>query len=347
MADLPSFCLVSCQTKPLAVAVENVAEVLELDSFVRISLCPPAIAGLCPYHGQVVPVAALSGDLAPPTEKVPQSRGSGKAVRESVLILQTEQGLWGLRVDRGGTIVIAARPSRHEPVMDADGSVTVGLIRHAGSDHALLDAAATWRALREMVVHGYVKIRETAGARPAVGRPEVENHPGDRVHQKNVLGLVHDLAATLDHPGGIDRPGRLRRRRSASVCTWLRLRGADWPSARPSGWWPDWRALWRGESSTRRLNALPRLPNNNSLDGLSAMDHGAFDVALQALYTLGDQARNLRNELDRSERTARMFWISIQGTASPSQADSPCGRAGMGLPAVLDQMRADGNRHPS
>ncbi len=162
MDTVPSFCLVRCESRPLAVAVENVAQVLELDKLVRISLCPPQIAGLCPYHRQVVPVAVFPRDPAPTMLEVQQSRPSGKADGESVLILQTDQGVWGLKIDRGGTIITAARPSRHDPVKEADGSVTVGLIRHGGTDHALLDASATWRGLRELVVNRYVQIRESA-----------------------------------------------------------------------------------------------------------------------------------------------------------------------------------------
>lgn len=164
MATVPSFCLVRCESRPLAVAVENVAEVLELDSLVRISLCPSVIAGLCPYHRQVVPVAALPGDSSPWMPEAPESRPSGKADRQSVLILQTEQGVWGLKIDQGGTIIAAASPSRHEPVKGDDGTVTVGVVRHGGTDHALLDAAATWRGLRDLVVNGYVQIRESAAA---------------------------------------------------------------------------------------------------------------------------------------------------------------------------------------
>jgi CheW-like domain len=162
MHTVPSFCLVRCDSRPLAVAVDNVAEVLELDSLVRISLCPPQIAGLCAYHRQVVPVAAPPGDPSTLMQESPETRPSGKACRESVLILQTDQGFWGLKIDPGGTTIVAARPSRHEPVEESDGTVTVGLIRHGGTDHALLDAAATWRGLREIVVNWYVQIRESA-----------------------------------------------------------------------------------------------------------------------------------------------------------------------------------------
>jgi len=164
MDTVPSFCLVRCESRPLAVAVENVAKVLELDSLVKISQCPPQIAGLCPYHRQVVPVATLPGSSSPAMPDAQPSRPSVKAAGESVLILQTDQGVWGLRIDQGGTIITAARPSRHEPVEETDGSVTVGLIRHGGTDHALLDASATWRGLRNLVVNWYVQIRESAAA---------------------------------------------------------------------------------------------------------------------------------------------------------------------------------------
>ena len=147
MAAIPSFCLMQCDSRPLAVAVENVAQVLELDGLVSLSLCPPQIAGLCPYHRQVVPVAALDGDRAAELPRAQKGRAAGKPTRETVLVLQSEQGIWGLRIDPGGTVITAARPSRHEPVRGADGAVTVGLIRHEGTDHALLDAAETWRGL--------------------------------------------------------------------------------------------------------------------------------------------------------------------------------------------------------
>jgi purine-binding chemotaxis protein CheW len=143
------------------VAIENVAQVLELDSLVRTALCPPGIVGLCPYHRQVVPVAALPGDQSAWKPDARENRASDKSVGETVLIMQTEYGAWGLRIDRGGTVITAASPSRHEPVQRADGTVTVGVVRHGGADHELLDAAATWRGLRDMVGNWYVQIRET------------------------------------------------------------------------------------------------------------------------------------------------------------------------------------------
>ena len=129
MAADGSFCLFHCESLPFAVAVANVAEIAEVDALVRIGLCPPRIAGLCPYHRQVVPVVTLGQDpsrTAPPTA---EQRNSGKAAREVVLIVQTGQGMWGILIDREGTSITTQRPSRHEPKDEGDGVVTAGADR--------------------------------------------------------------------------------------------------------------------------------------------------------------------------------------------------------------------------
>ena len=71
MAADGSFCLFHCESLPFAVAVANVAEIAEVDALVCIGLCPPRIAGLCPYHRQVVPVVTLGRGLIP--DKLPAS----------------------------------------------------------------------------------------------------------------------------------------------------------------------------------------------------------------------------------------------------------------------------------
>ena len=43
-----------------AAGLRDVAEILEVDALVRMSLCPPWIVGLCPYHREVVPVVSLT-----------------------------------------------------------------------------------------------------------------------------------------------------------------------------------------------------------------------------------------------------------------------------------------------
>jgi chemotaxis signal transduction protein len=164
MVDDPSFCLFHCESLPFAVAIEDVAEIVEMDVLVRISLCPPRIAGLCPYHRQVVPVVALGKDSCRTEPPTPEKRISGKGSRKAVLILQTDEGIWGIHIDRNGTVITPVRPSRHEPRSGEDGIVTVGLIPHGEADHALLDAGSTWRGLRELVVNWYARINESAAS---------------------------------------------------------------------------------------------------------------------------------------------------------------------------------------
>jgi len=161
MAADGSFCLFHCGSLPFALPVANVAEIAEVDALVRISLCPPRIAGLYPYHRQVVPVVTLGQDPARGTTPATEQRNSGKAAREVVLIVQTGQGMWGILIDRGGTSLSTQRPSRHEPKDEGDGVVTAGRIDHQGVDHSLLDAEATWRGLRTLVVNWYALFNES------------------------------------------------------------------------------------------------------------------------------------------------------------------------------------------
>ena len=58
---------------------------------------------------------------------------------------------------------MAASPSHHEPLEGPDGTVTIGVVRHGGGDHELLDASATWQRLRVMVVNWYVQLRPIGG----------------------------------------------------------------------------------------------------------------------------------------------------------------------------------------
>lgn len=159
-----SFCLFRCETLPLAVPVANVAEVVPIDAIVRIGLCPPWIAGLCPYHREVVPVVALDPARQPAEAAQAEKRPPSKDTRDAVLILETEQGLWGLRIDRDRTAIALERPTWHEPRQGEDGVVTAGLVHHCGIEHALLDTEATWRGLRESIVHWYARIDESAAA---------------------------------------------------------------------------------------------------------------------------------------------------------------------------------------
>ncbi len=173
MAAEGSFCLFRCGSLPFAVAVAHVAEIAEVDALVRIGLCPPRIAGLCPYHRQVVPVVTLGQDPSRSAAPAAEPRKSGKAAREVVLIVQTGQGIWGILIDREGTSITTQRPSRHEPKDEGDGVVTAGRIDHEGVVHSLLDAEATWRGLRALVVNWYALFNESSAPPGSIGRAAV------------------------------------------------------------------------------------------------------------------------------------------------------------------------------
>jgi purine-binding chemotaxis protein CheW len=162
MAAEASFCLFMSDSLPLGVPVAVVAEIVEVDALVRISLCPDRIVGLCPYHRLVVPVVTLGAGGARSEASPAECKTKGKAAHEAVLILQTEHGLWGVLIDREGTVITTERPAACEPRILHDGIVTVGTIHHGNADHAMLDAEATWRGLREGVTNWFERINESA-----------------------------------------------------------------------------------------------------------------------------------------------------------------------------------------
>lgn len=169
MAADGSYCLFHSGSKPFAITLANVAEIAEVDALVRVGLCPPRIAGLCPLHRQVVPVVTLGLDLSRTVPLTPKQHNSAKGSKEIVLIVQAGQGMWGILIDREGTSITTQRPSRHEPKNEADGVVTEGRIDHQGVSHALLDAESTWRGLRTLVVNWYAHFNESiASPRPIV-----------------------------------------------------------------------------------------------------------------------------------------------------------------------------------
>jgi chemotaxis signal transduction protein len=173
MAADGSFCLFHCGSQPFAVALTSVAEIAEVEALVRVGLCPPRIAGLCPLHSQVVPVVSLGQDPTRRAPRTPAQRKSVKGSKEIVLIVQTGQGMWGILIDREGTSITTQRPSQHEPKDEGDGVVTEGRIDHQGVAHALLDAESTWRGLRALVVNWYAHFNESNATPRPIDRAAV------------------------------------------------------------------------------------------------------------------------------------------------------------------------------
>jgi chemotaxis signal transduction protein len=142
------WCLFKSDSRPFAVALEDVAEVVDVERLVRLSHSPPHILGLCSVRRDILPIVALT--LGPGgTERVVE-------VRPVAMILRTSQGTWGIRIDREGTVVTEGAPDDIPvPAQAADGPAIVGLLHRGDQAHAVIDAEQTWRNVRTSVEHWY------------------------------------------------------------------------------------------------------------------------------------------------------------------------------------------------
>jgi hypothetical protein len=143
-----AWCLVRIDTRPFAVALHAVAEIVEAEEFVGLALCSPRVLGLCAYRRDLLPVIAFS-DASSATP----GPAEGRPV---VMILRGEHGSWGIRIDRGGAIV-AEGPldDRGGATAGPGGAVVIGSITRGDTTHAAIDAEATWRNLRDAIERWY------------------------------------------------------------------------------------------------------------------------------------------------------------------------------------------------
>jgi purine-binding chemotaxis protein CheW len=158
MVPDPPVCLFRCHSLPFAVTVNAVAEIVETAALVRVGLCPDWIVGLCPYHLEVVPVVVLGTESHGTQPIEPKPSATGQTSQDAVLIMQTSQGMWGIVVDRDGTVITTERASRHEPRKGTRGVVTLGIVHHEETVYSLIDAEATWHGLRDEIVGWFARI---------------------------------------------------------------------------------------------------------------------------------------------------------------------------------------------
>jgi purine-binding chemotaxis protein CheW len=125
-----------------------VAEVVQADRLIRLAHCPPQILGLCTVRRDIVPVLSLNpgasgAELDPETPVV-------------VLVLRSDQGMWGVRIDREGTAVsdgVLSASFQGEPT--SGGAEVVGSVQRGDLAHAVIDPDRTWRNVRASVEAWY------------------------------------------------------------------------------------------------------------------------------------------------------------------------------------------------
>lgn len=134
------WCLFRAGGRPFAVALEAVAEVIEVDRLVPLPQSPPGVLGLCALRREVVPVVEPAG---------PGAAGDGRPGPCLVLILRTAQGVWGLRAAPGSVAVAEGRLD-DDGRREADGATPglLGTVRRDAVPHAAIDHEATWRGVR-------------------------------------------------------------------------------------------------------------------------------------------------------------------------------------------------------
>ena len=150
-AGLPpvqAWCLFQVRSRPHAVPLERVVEIVTVDHLARFPLGPRQLMGLFVLRRDVVPVLDLD-----PVPAGDPSYTEGKAV---VLVLQTEHGMWGVRIDREGTLLVQGAPEPDEAAdRGASSQGRRGRIANDGKHYVIIDPEASWSETRASVVAHY------------------------------------------------------------------------------------------------------------------------------------------------------------------------------------------------
>jgi purine-binding chemotaxis protein CheW len=156
------WCCFRSGSRSFAVDLKAVVEVIETEGLVRLPFSPSGILGLCAFRRDVIPVVRLASQ----PEAVPSPRG-----RIDVLILRTEQGFWGLCIDRSGTVVTEDF-LEEEPGLDPEASpgpaVLLGNLHRGEAVCSVIDPEATWQRIRAAVERDFrAPLAAHAGVSPA------------------------------------------------------------------------------------------------------------------------------------------------------------------------------------
>jgi purine-binding chemotaxis protein CheW len=126
------------------VALHTVAEVVEAEELVRLPLCSPRVLGLCTYRRDLIPVIGLLEN--------PATTESKREGRPLVLLLRSDHGIWGIQIDRGGTVVVEGPLDERDTRPLGSGAIVfIGSITRGESVSNVIDPEGTWRNIRGQI----------------------------------------------------------------------------------------------------------------------------------------------------------------------------------------------------
>ena len=156
------WCVFRSGSRAYAIGLAAVAEIIEADGLVRLPLSPSCVLGYCTFRRDVVPVVRLADGAS--------GADSEADARLTIMILRTEQGTWGVKIERGGAVVVEA-PLDDTTVLTAvpAGPAFLGAIRREGQIYPAIDPERTWRRFRDAVERGYAFLHDQSPTHPSRG----------------------------------------------------------------------------------------------------------------------------------------------------------------------------------
>src|SRR4051794_6008810 len=140
------WCLFRSGERHLAIGLESVAEVVEVERLVRLPTSPPRVIGLCALRREVIPVIGLNDPGPEPPAGPPGFL---------VLILRTGRGTWAVRINAEGTLVAEESVDDVAPAAERLGPAFLGSVRRGDTCYAVIDPEATWQDVRQSVEDWY------------------------------------------------------------------------------------------------------------------------------------------------------------------------------------------------
>ncbi|HEV3164828.1 MAG TPA: chemotaxis protein CheW [Isosphaeraceae bacterium] len=169
-----AWCLFSSLGQAYAVRLESVSEIISVDRLIQLPLAPPELIGLCTIRRDIVPVVGLV-DGRPAVV-------SGMQGMNALLVLQAEQGIWGIAINREGVAVVEATPEVQELALlpaGPTGTITsAGSIRKGDTAHAIINPEKAWSSVRASVERWYGLIAKAV----PVASPQYPLHVGAHFH---------------------------------------------------------------------------------------------------------------------------------------------------------------------